>query len=77
MLPKRYLGYPLQGGDSYIWKGTSKCNLQLVENIRRRAINYYILHYSDLDDRERLTMLTKLNHLPFLLDVELLILLSL
>ena len=41
---------------SSLWSGTSKRNLQLIEGIQRRATNY-ILHYPDLDYRERLTKL--------------------
>ena len=44
---------------SSLWSGTSKKikrNLQLIEGIQRRATNY-ILHYPDLDYRERLTKL--------------------
>ena len=36
--------------------GTSKRNLQLIEGIQRRATNY-ILHYPDIDYRERLSKL--------------------
>ena len=39
---------------SSLWSGTSKCNLQLIEGNQRRATNY-ILHYPDIDYRERLT----------------------
>ena len=41
---------------SSLWSGTSKRNLQLIEGIQKRATNY-ILHYPDLDYRERLTKL--------------------
>ena len=39
---------------SSLWSGTSKRNLQLIEGIQRRGTNY-ILHYPDIDYRERLT----------------------
>ena len=51
---------------SSLWSGTSECNLQLIEGIQRRATNY-ILHYPDLDYRERLT---KLKLLPLSLRRE-------
>ena len=41
---------------SSLWSGTSKRNLQLIEGIQRRATNY-ILHYPDIDYRERLSKL--------------------
>ena len=41
---------------SSLWSGTSKRNLQLIEGIQRRATNY-ILHYPDIDYRERLSNL--------------------
>ena len=37
-----------------LWSGTSKRILQLIEGIQRRATNY-ILHYPDIDYRERLS----------------------
>ena len=44
------------GYGSSLWSGTSKRKLQLIEGIQRRGTNY-ILHYPDLDYRERLTEL--------------------
>ena len=41
---------------SSLWSGTSKRNLQLIEGIQRRATNY-ILHYPDINYRERLSKL--------------------
>ena len=41
---------------SSLWSGTSKRNLQLIEGIQRKATNY-ILHYPDIDYRERLSKL--------------------
>ena len=44
------------GSSLSLWSGTSKGNLQLIEGIQRRATNY-ILHYPDIDYRERLSKL--------------------
>jgi hypothetical protein len=51
---------------SSLWSGTSKSNMQLIENVQRRATKF-ILHYSNIDYKERLV---KLDLLPLSLRRE-------
>ena len=41
---------------SCLWSGTSKQNVQLIEGVQRRATKF-IMHYPDMDYKERLTSL--------------------